>query len=183
MPSPTSSLWRTLWLPVVVIIIHNSLFYVNNLLGAMDTTWQYPSPHSIYKENQHRYPPLPNDYSLYATSHKVKMPVAVGQLHRLPSHAHYATCYSTSPISMGKPHLRGCIIITDKHIFAPSLTKRSHTERIQSLSPAPLFRLFPKLRIFAHPLWSSLSARRYRTLWRKSCILTHMRRIYHGSFI
>lgn len=29
------------------------------------------------------------------------MPAAVGQLHRLHSHAHFAACYSTSPISMG----------------------------------------------------------------------------------
>ena len=30
------------------------------------------------------------------------MPAAVGQLHRLPSHTHYAVCYSTSPIPMGR---------------------------------------------------------------------------------
>lgn len=30
------------------------------------------------------------------------MPAAAGQLHRLPSHTHFAVCYSTSPISMGR---------------------------------------------------------------------------------
>lgn len=84
---------------------------------------------TLNKENLSEYPPLPKDYTFYATSHKIRMPAAVGQLHRLPSHTHYAACYSTSPISMGKPHPRGCIIITDRQISAPSFTTRSYTEQ------------------------------------------------------
>lgn len=43
------------------------------------------------------------------------LPAAVGQLHRLPSHAHFATCYSTSPIPMGR--LPSSVYHYHQHIY------------------------------------------------------------------
>lgn len=43
------------------------------------------------------------------------MPAAVGQLHRLPSHAHLAACYSTSPIPMGR--LLSSVYHCHQHIY------------------------------------------------------------------
>ena len=109
-------------------------------------------------------------------------------------HTHFAICYSTSPIPMGR--LPSSVYHYHQHTYHCRISYQLMSwcviEQI-SFAHSVFFivnQTFQKVRVIADPLWSSIYAGHYRTLWRKYCILTHIcgvfikdRLIYRKAFI